>query len=51
MKGNQVEGQTNTSFDEAHEDIFRSLNDYESGELTIEDLGKFLNALLKNQVI
>ena len=48
LRGNQVEGQTNTSFDSQHDHIFSMLNDIESGEMTFEELSKFLNELLKN---
>ena len=50
LKGNQIEGQTNTSFDEAHEHIFKILQENESGEVNLDELSKFLNELLKNQV-
>ena len=50
LKGNQVEGQVNTAFDEKHESVFKQLRENESGEVTPEELGKFLNELLKNQV-
>ena len=50
LKGNQIEGQINTSFEDKHEDIFRLLNENESGEVTFDELGKWLNELLKNQV-
>ena len=51
LRGNQVEGQANTSFDTYHDHIFKMLEDNESGELTLEELSKFLNELLKNQVL
>ena len=50
LKGNQVEGQINTSFDDAHDAIFKILTENESGEVNLDELGKFLNELLKNQV-
>ena len=50
LKGNQVEGQINTSFDDKHEAIFEILRTNESGEVTPDELGKFLMELLKNQV-
>ena len=50
MKGNQIEGQINTSFEDKHEDIFKLLLDNESGEVPFDELGKWLNELLKNQV-
>ena len=48
LKGNQIKGQINTSFDEAHEQVFRVLRENNSDEITMEELGKFLNELLKN---
>ena len=51
LKGNQVEGEINTSFEEYHQNTFKILQQNESGELTLDELGKFLNELLKNQVI
>ena len=50
LKGNQIEGQINTSFEDKHDTVFQILKDNESGEVTIDELGKFLNELLKNQV-
>ena len=50
LRGNQIEGQTNTSFEEDNEQILKMLNDNESGEVNLDELGKFLNELLKNQV-
>ena len=50
LRGNQIEGQTNTSFEEENEHIFKLLNENESGEVNNDELGKFLNELLKNQV-
>ena len=50
LKGNQIEGQINTSFEDRHDTIFKILKDNESGEVTPDELGKFLNELLKNQV-
>ena len=47
LRGNQIEGQINTSFEEKHEETFKILLDNESGELTQEELGKWLNELLK----
>ena len=43
LKGNQIEGQINTSFEEKHDEIFKLLQDNESGELTLDELGKWLN--------
>ena len=51
LRGNQIEGQINTSFEDSNTKIFKLLEDNESGELTIEELGKFLFELLKSQVI
>ena len=51
LKGNQVEGQINSSFEEENVKVFKLLQDNEAGELTIDELGKFLNELLKNQVL
>ena len=48
LLGNQVPGQINTSFDQQHDAIFANLRDNESGEVTLEELGKFLGLLLKN---
>ena len=48
LKGNQIEGQINTSFEDRHDQIFKILKDNESGEVTPDELGKFLNELLKN---
>ncbi len=50
LRGNQVPGQINTSFEDSHNQIFKILKDNESGEITQDELGKFLNELLKNQV-
>ena len=50
LRGHQVEGQPNTSFEGMHDQIFSKMKENESGELTLDDLGKFLNELLKHQV-
>ena len=50
LRGNQIEGQVNTSFEEDNTSIFKVLAENESGELTIDDLGRFLFELLKSQV-
>ena len=50
LKGNQIEGQTNTSFEESHDQVFKILQENESGEVNLDELSKFLNELLKNQV-
>lgn len=48
LRGHQVEGQINTSFDTNHDEVFSILNESEDGEITFEELSKFLNELLKN---
>ena len=50
LKGNQVEGQTNTAFDEDHDHVFKMLSENESGEVNLDELGKFVSELLRNQV-
>ena len=50
LRGNQIEGEINTSFEEQNEDVFKVLQENESGEVTLDELAKFLNELLKNQV-
>ena len=50
LKGNQIEGQTNTAFDEEHDHVFKILTENESGEVNLDELGKFISELLKNQV-
>ena len=51
LKGNQIEGQINTSFEDRHDEVFKQLrSNNEGGDVTIEELGKFLNDLFKNQV-
>ena len=50
LKGNQIEGQINTSFEDKHEDVFLILKENEAGVVTNEELGKFMKELLKNQV-
>ena len=49
LKGYQIEGTINTSFDEQHDEVFKMLTENESGEVNIDELGKFLTELLKNQ--
>ena len=51
LKGNQIEGQVNTSFEAENEKIIKLLDENEAGELTVDELGKFLNELIKNQVL
>ena len=50
LKGNQIEGQTNTAFETDNDQIFKLLQENESGEVNLDELSKFLNELLKNQV-
>ena len=50
LKGNQIEGQISTAFDEDHDHIFKMLSENESGEVNLDELGKFVSALLRNQV-
>ena len=50
LKGNQVEGQLDTSFDGVHDHVFAILQENESGEVNLDELSKFLQELLKNQV-
>ena len=50
MKGNQIDGQINSSFEQENHTVFRSLEDNETGELTFIELGNFLRELLSNQV-
>ena len=50
LKGNQIEGQINTSFEDKHDQVFKILQENESGEITLDELGKWLGELLKNQV-
>ena len=50
LRGNQIEGQINTSFEDENSAVFKQLQDNESGELSMDDLGKFLFDLLKSQV-
>tara|TARA_B110001450_G_C17356961_1_gene373948 strand:- start:228 stop:476 length:249 start_codon:yes stop_codon:yes gene_type:complete len=50
LRGVQVEGQTNTAFDEEHDQVFKILTENESGEVNLDELGKFVSELLKNQV-
>eukprot|EP00355_Strombidium_rassoulzadegani_P005536 CAMPEP_0168619234 /NCGR_PEP_ID=MMETSP0449_2-20121227/6492_1 /TAXON_ID=1082188 /ORGANISM="Strombidium rassoulzadegani, Strain ras09" /LENGTH=68 /DNA_ID=CAMNT_0008660153 /DNA_START=211 /DNA_END=417 /DNA_ORIENTATION=- len=40
----------NTDFEAQHEEIFKILREKESGEVTLDELSRFLNDLLKNQV-
>ena len=48
LKGNQVEGQISTSFEDKHDNIFKLLQENEAGEVTMDELGKFLNEMLKH---
>ena len=49
LKGDQKAGFVNTSFETENEELFKLL-DNESGEVTFDELSKFLLELLKNQV-
>ena len=51
LRGNQHEGQINTSFEDENTNVFKLLQDNESGELSMDELGKFLFELLKSQVL
>ena len=50
LRGDQKEGFANTSFEKENEEIFKLLEENESGEVTFDELSKFLLELLKNQV-
>ena len=46
LRGNSEDGDSHTSFENNHEEIFKILRQNENGELTQEELGKFLNMLI-----
>ena len=48
LRGDQKEGFANTSFEKENEDLFKILEENESGEVTFDELSKFLLELLKN---
>ena len=50
LRGNQKEETISTDFEMENDDVFKILQDNESGEVTLDELSKFLNELLKNQV-
>ena len=51
LRGDQSShGELNTNFESENENVFKMLNENESGEVTMEELSKFLDSLLKNQV-
>ena len=50
MKGNQLDGQINSNFETENEEIFKSLEDNEIGEITLLELSHWLRELLSNQV-
>ena len=50
LRGNQVEGQVNTSFEDENSKVFKILLENESGEISMDELGKFLFVLLSSQV-
>ena len=51
MRGNQVDGQINSSFEIENQCIYDLLQENEAGELSFVELMKFLKELFKNQVI
>ena len=51
LRGTQKEGEVSTDFEQCHTSLFRKLHDYsEDGEITFEDLSKFMQELLKQQI-
>ena len=48
LRGDQKEGFINTSFEAENEELFKILHENESGEVTLDELSKFLLELLKN---
>ena len=50
MRGSPIEGQPNTDFEKDHEHLFLQLRKSDTGEVNMEDLGRFLKELTKNQV-
>ena len=51
MRGNQVEGMVNSSFETENLCVIELLQENEAGELSFIELMRFLNELFKNQVI
>ena len=50
LKGTQKEGEINTDSSMEHEETFKILRENEQGEVTQQELGEFLQVLLKNQI-
>ena len=50
LKGTQKDGEINTDCSMEHEETFRILRENESGEVTMDELGQFLQAFLKAQI-
>ena len=48
LRGNQIEGMPNTDFEEANAEVFLILSENESGEVTADEMSKFMNELLKS---
>ena len=51
MRGNQIDGMINSSFEKENECIYELLQENEAGELSFVELMKFLKKLFKNQVV
>lgn len=50
LRGNQIEGMPNTDFEMANDEVFIILAEQESGEVTKDEMSKFMNELLKHQI-
>ncbi len=48
LRGHQVKGYPDSDFEKEHGLILDELSKQESGEMNSEELGKFLNTLLKD---
>ena len=50
LRGNQREGFPNTDFESQNDHILAILSDNESGEITQDEMSKFMQELIKNQI-
>ena len=50
LRGNQCEQSVDTNFEDEHENLFKMIQENESGRLNVEELGKCLWELLRQQI-
>ena len=51
LRGHQVPNKADTSFEDCHTSVYAILQEEESQEVTPDMMAKFMNKLIKNQIV